>query len=62
MRLAVLTLIATMLIAAFALTYANSTSTNAGLPLVHAALPKHGFICVPTITPRIRPVRMKEWV
>ena len=40
----------------------NDDATNGNLPLVQAAAPKHGFVCVPAITPRLGPVRSKELV
>jgi hypothetical protein len=37
----------------------NDKETNAGLPLVHASY-RHGFVCVPAITPHTGPVRSRE--
>lgn len=33
---------------------------NEGLPIVKSSAPIHGFVCTPTITPRIRPVHPLE--
>lgn len=35
-------------------------ATNYNLPIVSAAAPKHGFICTPTLTPRLGPIPRKE--
>lgn len=46
-----------LLLVAAVVKCANEGSTNHNLPLVHASAPTHGFVCTPTITPRLRPVR-----
>jgi hypothetical protein len=58
----VVALILAMCAVAGVLTYLNDKATNGGLPLVHAAMPRQGFVCTPGITPRIGPVRSREIV
>jgi hypothetical protein len=62
MKLCIVALILAMCLVASVLTYLNDKATNSGLPLVHAAMPKHGFVCVPAITPHTGPVRSREIV
>jgi hypothetical protein len=44
-----------LLLVAAVVKCANEGATNHNLPLVQASA--HGFVCTPTITPRLRPVR-----
>jgi hypothetical protein len=57
MRALVLSLIFVMLVVAAVAVILNEQATNDGLPLVHASAPAHGFVCTPTITPRLGRVR-----
>lgn len=59
MKAAAVTLIIIMLAVAV-VAELHARPQNAGLPLVRAAAPTHGFVCVPSITPRIGPVRKQE--